>query len=258
MSALLSTKSASFLDLALPGTLVVLDFDGTLARIVGDRRNALPSPRTREALTEVAERFPVAVLSGRAAADVSSRIDGVPVRWVIGNHGAEWPGDAAEVGGWRPVVVGWKRRLARAVARLPGVEVEDKGLSLSIHYRGARRPAATLAEIERVAGSLDWARLTWGKKVLDVTPEDAPDKGSALCRLAVDTGAGRVLFIGDDATDELAFRARLPVPALTVRVGYDETSAAAFHVKRRADVDRVLEALASLRRPGGRRRRIGR
>ena len=80
--------------LARPGTLVVLDFDGTLAPIVEDRHAAGLGARTRRALLALARGGPVAVLSGRAAADVRARLRGVPLGWVIGSHGAEWPGEA--------------------------------------------------------------------------------------------------------------------------------------------------------------------
>jgi len=255
VSTLLGLRSPAFLDLALPGTLVVLDFDGTLARIVRNHREARLSSRTRKALARVAERFPVAVLSGRRVADVASRIAGVPVRWLVGGHGAEWPGDAEAAATVRPRVLAWKRRLSRPVSGIAGAEVEDKGLSLSVHYRSVRRPGAAAAVIADVASQLAGARLIPGKRVINIIPEEAPDKGSALWRMAADTGAGRVLFVGDDDTDELAFRAKLPVPAVTVRVGYDAGSAAGFHVRRRADVDRLLESLASLRETTTSRRR---
>ncbi|MBI5068747.1 MAG: trehalose-phosphatase [Deltaproteobacteria bacterium] len=255
MSALLTGRTPQFLDLAFPGTLVVLDFDGTLARITRDHRDAKLSPRSRAALTSVAERYPVAILTGRRLSDAAARVEGVPVRWVIGSHGAEWPGDRVDQRTWRVMVLGWKRRITPFVQRIAGAELEDKGLSLSIHYRSAKRPDAAAVAIGELVARLPGARVIPGKRVANVVPENAPDKGSALWRLAVDTGAGRVLFVGDDDTDEVAFRARLPVPAVTVRVGYDARSAAAYHVGSRAGVDRLLDNLASLRDPASRRRR---
>lgn len=255
MSTLLTPRAAAFLDLALPGTLVVLDFDGTLARIVRHRDEARLSDRSREVLTRVSERYPVAVLSGRAVSDVEARIEGIPVRWVVGGHGAEWPGDSEGRRVWRSQVAAWKRRLAREIAAIPGAELEDKGISLSLHYRSARNQAAAAGTAARLVAHLAGAKVIPGKRVLNILPENAPDKGTALWRLAADTGAGRVLFVGDDETDELAFRAKLPVPAVTVRVGHSARSAAAFHVGGRAGVDRLLRDFASLREPPPRRRR---
>lgn len=258
MSALLTAQAPQFRDLALPGTLVVLDFDGTLARIVRHHREARMTERSKVALIAVAERYPVAILSGRRRKDVATRVDGVPVRWVVGSHGAEWPGDTTGRRSWRARVLGWKRRLAPLLAGIAGAELEDKELSLSVHFRSVKRPAAAAAAIAEAVAQLGGARLIPGKRVANVVPEDAPDKGTALWRLAADTGAGRVLFVGDDETDEVAFRAKLPVPAVTVRVGYHPRSAAAFHVGDRAGVDRLLRDLASLREPRPHRRRTPR
>ncbi len=255
MSAALSTRSAAWRALGLPGTLVVLDFDGVLARIVHDREAARLSARTRRLLARVAARYPVAVLSGRSAADVAGRLDGVAVRWVVGSHGADWPG--AGVRGprrWRGRVAGWRRTLSGRLRGMPGVEVEDKGHSLSVHFRAARDGARAAAAIARAAADLPGAAAIPGKRVLNLLPEGAGDKGSALRRLAAASGAARVLFVGDDVTDELAFRARLPVPAVTVRVGPVPRSAARYHVRRRGDVDRLLASLAALRDPPRRAR----
>lgn len=247
MSRLIQTRSPEWRSLGLPGTLIVLDFDGTLARIVRDRSKARLSRSSRAALGAVAERFPVAILSGRRTADVAARVDPIPVRWIIGSHGAEWPGDRKRWSAWRTRVSGWKRSLARQLSEVDGIDIEDKGISLSVHYREAPSPAEATAAIAGAVAWLDGAQAIPGKRVVNVVPRDAGDKGKALARLARTSAAGRVLFIGDDATDERAFEASLPIPAVTVRVGRDPQSAARFHVRRRADVDRLLLQLAGMR-----------
>jgi trehalose 6-phosphate phosphatase len=248
----LSLRSAAWRRLALPGTLVVLDFDGTLARIVRDRAAARLSPRTRAALARVAARYPVAILSGRASADVSSRLDGVRVAWVVGSHGAEWPGEAVGRRAWRGQVAAWKRALAPRLRGLSGVEIEDKRLSLAIHWRAAPDPARAAALVARAAAGLDGASPIAGKRVLNLVPAGAGDKGAALRRLAAEAGAARILFVGDDVTDEAAFRVPLPVPSVTVRVGQDAGSGARYHVRGRGEVDRLLASLAGMRAPDGR------
>ncbi len=258
MSVPLPVRSAAWRELGLPGTLVVLDFDGTLARIVHDRNAARLSARTRRLLARVAARYPVAVLSGRSAADVGGRLDGLPLRWVVGSHGADWAGGAA--GGprrWRGRIARWRRALSERLEGLPGIDIEDKGHSITVHYRAARDGARAAAAVSRAAADLTGAVVIPGKRVLNLLPEGAADKGSALRRLAAVSGAARLLFVGDDVTDEVAFRARLPIPAVMVRVGPIPGSAARYHVRRRGDVDRLLASLAVLRDPprGGRRAR---
>jgi trehalose 6-phosphate phosphatase len=227
-----------------PGTLLVFDFDGTLAPLVRARGAAQLGAATRRALTRVAEALPTAVLSGRAAPDLAAKVAGVPVRWAVGGHGAEWPGEPPPRGFVRRVA-GWRRVLDGRLAGLDGVDVEDKEVSLSIHWRAARDAAAAGAAVERAASGLPGARLVGGKLVLNVVPAEAPDKGDALARLVAESGCERVLFVGDDVTDEAGFRARLPVPSVMVRVGRSEASAAPWYLGRRADVDRLLGRLAA-------------
>lgn len=230
-------------ELCRPGTLVVLDFDGTLAPIVRDRTRARMTPRTRRVLAAVAARRPVAVLSGRALGDTAERVAGAGVRWVVGGHGAEWPGEAPRAATVRRVA-GWRRTLAARLAGVEGIDVEDKALSLSIHWRGARDPARAAAAVARAAARLPGAALVPGKRVLNVVPADAPDKGEALARLVRAARCRRVLYVGDDVTDEAAFRARVRVPSFGVRVGRAPGSAAGWFVRRRTGVDALLARLA--------------
>ncbi len=233
--------------LARPGTLVVLDFDGTLAPIVGDRDAAGMSRRTRGILRRLAQRYPVAVLSGRGAEDVRSRLDGAEVQWVVGSHGAEWPGEGREHRAWRSLVGRWRAVLGPRLAGLAGAELEPKPLSLAVHYRRCPDPRGAMAAIGAAIQDLPGAAVILGKKVVNLVPSGAGDKGSALQRLVALARAERVLFVGDDVTDEAAFGAKLDVPALMVRVGRRPGSKANGWLRRRADVDVLLDRLCRLR-----------
>lgn len=249
MRDLLSAAGAPVIaGLARPGTLLVFDFDGTLAPLVRARGKAQLKDVTRRALSRVAEALPTAVLSGRAQPDLAAKVAGVPIRWAVGGHGAEWPGEPPPRGYVRRVA-GWRRRLDERLAGIRGVDIEDKEVSLSIHWRAARDARAAAAAVARAAADLPGARLVGGKRVLNVVPAEAPDKGDALARLVAESGCERVLFVGDDVTDEAGFRARLHVPAVMVRVGRTKGSAATWFVQRRGDVDRLLERLVAAPAP---------
>jgi trehalose 6-phosphate phosphatase len=244
MRDLLSRSGRPALEaLRRPGTLVVLDFDGTIAPIARERGRARMSPRTRRLVAALARRRDVAVLSGRGLGDLEAKMEGVPVRWLVGGHGAEWPGQAIDRARVRRVA-GWRRTLEARLAGLAGVDVEDKEVSLSIHWRGVLRPGPVEAAVLRAARGLPGAALIGGKRVLNVVPAGAPDKGDALARLVKESACERVIFVGDDVTDEAAFRVRLPVPAVMVRVGRARESAAGWFVARLRDVDRLLAELA--------------
>jgi len=227
--------------------LVALDLDGTLAPIVADRREAALRPATLALLAQVAARYPTVVLTGRARDDAVARLRGVALREVIGNHGAE----AARLGPagrrWRAQSRRWAAALGEVARGLPGVEIEDKGLTVSAHYRHAARPALARRRLVAAAQALAGARVLGGKRVVSVLPEDAPDKGDALAGAARRLGAHRVLFVGDDDTDEEAFGHPLGVAAIMVRVGPAPTSRAGFGLDGQSAVDRLLRLLVRLR-----------
>jgi len=233
--------------LARPGTLVVLDFDGTLAPIVGDRHAAGMTRRSRAALAAVARLYPVAILTGRSARDVRSRLQGVAVRWVIGSHGLEWPGESVRRAAWRRQVRRWIAPLSARLAGWPGIELEVKPLALAVHHRGAPPASRAEARILRATLDLPGVATVLGKKVVNLMPRSAGDKGTALARLAGMSRARRLIFVGDDVTDEAAFAARLPIPAVTVRVGRALATCATYGLPRRSGVDLLLERLASAR-----------
>lgn len=245
---LLARRNAGVLRrFAATHALLAFDFDGTLAPIVDDPDAARPRARTRRLLAALAERFPVAIISGRAADDVRARL-GVEVAEVVGNHGIEPSGmmarAARETARIRPV-------LADRLAALPGVSLEDKRHSLSVHYRAARDHARARDAIHRAAAALPAAvRLVDGHCVVNVLPAGVPHKGDALRRLRDRLRVEATLFAGDDLTDEDAFAAQDRPGSLGVRVGRDRASRAAWYLAGQRDIDTLLERLLEARAGG--------
>jgi trehalose 6-phosphate phosphatase len=232
--------------------LLALDFDGTLAPIVADPARAAMRPSTRRLLGQVARAYPCVVISGRARADVLRRVRGLGVREVIGNHGIEADGAAA-----LPEVRRWIPLLEQRLGRLQGVTIEDKGLSLAVHYRRSRAKRAARARILAAAAGLGDVRLVAGKQVLDVLPPGAPDKGLALERVRARLGCETAVYVGDDETDEDVFALARSRRLLGIRVGPRRGSAAAYYIRTQAEIDLLLDRLLTLRtslptRRGGR------
>jgi trehalose 6-phosphate phosphatase len=224
-----------------PGTLVALDYDGTLAPIVARPEQAHMPAATRSLLARVARRFPVVILSGRARNDAMRFLEGVAVIEVIGSHGLETAGGAAARFVGR--VGRWRERLAERLRPLRGVAIEDKRYSLAVHYRHAADPAASQAEIESAAAGLEGARLLGGKAVLNLVPSEAPHKGAALLAACQRLGCPRAVFVGDDETDEDVFTLGRPQQVFTVRIGEHQASAARYFLRDQAEIDRLLETL---------------
>ncbi|HEY5676536.1 MAG TPA: trehalose-phosphatase [Myxococcales bacterium] len=244
--------------LAASDALLAFDFDGTLAPIVADPALAAMRPSTRHLLAQAAQLYPCAVISGRPEEDVLRLLGGVTVWYVIGNRALQPPDEIARLSAQ---VGGWHARLGSALAGLAGVHIEDKGVSLAIHYRNAAEQAVAVAAIRRAAAGLSEARLIAGKDVINLLPVGGPNKGTALARVKAQLGCASALYVGDDRTDEDVFA--LP-QLVSVRVGAAEDSAARFHLRNQEEVDDLLERLVSLRprralrqesmwRPAGRR-----
>jgi trehalose 6-phosphate phosphatase len=244
--------------------LVLLDVDGTLSPIAERPELAIVPAATRDALTALVRQSDthVALLSGRSARD-AARLVGVNGVWVIGNHGIEVaaPNEPAVP---RADVAEYADRITEALARCnavadsaPGVVVEDKRWTLSVHYRLADRAIvpAVSAHVASIAQSLG-LRLTVGKEVLELRPPVDVNKGTAALQLAKSLSAlkadASVLCVGDDRTDEDAFLAlRDAQPhAVTVFVGnYGDAvgTAAEFHVEDPDQVRALLETIVEQR-----------
>jgi len=240
--ALDSALRRRLVDLARQDALLAFDFDGTLAPIVSDPETAAMPGSTRALFDALAARRRCAVLSGRSLDDLRPRLADVPLVALVGNHGLEIAGEPPPAG-LRAGVHAWRAELAARLAHLPGVRIEDKGLSLSVHYRASPAPARAEAAIRAATDTLHGARVFGGHVVVNVVPEDARDKGDALRTLLAAAPCPSALYVGDDETDETAFALADEFPLLAVRVGPSRATRARHVLADRSQMDALLEAL---------------
>jgi trehalose 6-phosphate phosphatase len=177
---------------------ILLDVDGVLAPIVARPEDAAVPGETRLELERLRDRYAVvACVSGRTSDD-AERIVGVPGLVYLGSHGLELAPDAMH----------WQETLRDFAA---GVDwpVEDKGLTVSFHYRLAADQQAARAELEEVASRARAAGLKarFGRKVLELLPPITANKGTAVKSLLEERGLHRALYAGDDTTDLDGFAA---------------------------------------------------
>jgi trehalose 6-phosphate phosphatase len=217
--------------------LLAFDFDGTLAPLSEQPARSALRATTRRLLTRIAKAHRVVVISGRSRADLEPRFHGVPVASIAGNHGIEPFGETAAVA---RLVAGWRRDLANDLSHLPGVWVEDKRYSLTVDYRHAPDLQATEAAIHHAARNLPRARLLGGRHAdFNLTPDGAPNKGTALRRYMTMFKRRAALYVGDDRTDEDVFSLGLP-QVMSVRVGQRRGSSARFFMREQREIDRLL------------------
>ena len=228
MQALLASLTES------PGeAAILLDVDGTLAPIVARPELASVPEETRAELKRLVARYAlVACISGRTGED-AARVVGVAGAVYVGVHGLEL---APEAERWR----GPLREFAESV----DWPVEDKGLAIVFHYRQAEDEKAALAVLRGVAQRATALGLQsqFGRKVLEVRPPVAADKGTAVRTLLEQRGLRRALYAGDDTTDLDAFRG---LDGLDVAVRIAVASAEGPPALREA-ADLVVESPAQL------------
>lgn len=229
----------------LPRLLIACDYDGTLAPIVSNPADARPLPAASAAVEELATLpgVTVALISGRALG-VLKELSGVSDRvHLVGSHGAEFdtgflsPVDARA----KDLLTEIKRTLDAIAGEYRGVTTELKPASVALHVRNASADdgAAALRRADEAAATWD-AQITDGKAVKEFAVIHT-DKGQAVDILREEHDASAAVFLGDDVTDEKAFR-RMRDGDIGVKVGPGDTAAA----YRIADPQQVAEALEYL------------
>ena len=176
---------------------VLLDVDGTLAPIVTRPDLAAVPEETRVEVQRLANRYAlVACVSGRMSEDAARLVD-VEGAVYVGVHGLELAPEAAQ----------WREAL-RPFAAEDWPWLEDKGLTVALHWREAPDEAAAERSLQLVAARAKEVGLEarWGRKVLELRPPVAADKGTAVRFLLEQRGLQRALYAGDDTTDLDAFR----------------------------------------------------
>jgi len=229
---------------ALTNLLVAFDYDGTLAPIVSTPDRAHMRPITRRLLKRVAARYPCVVISGRSRDDVVHRLRDIPIVHVSGNHGLEpW----AEEPRYIRQVQRWVQQLSPQLAAHRGIVIENKTYSISIHYRAARDKLQALRAIDCATRTLRGVRRLGGRLVVNLLPQGAPTKGTALERARRLLVCDAALYVGDDETDEEAFGEIDSSRLLSIRVGATPGSRAKYCLKHQGEIDRFLRRLAALR-----------
>jgi len=243
-----------------------LDYDGTLTPIVADPDAARLNQEMRSVLRALIghPHYRVAIVSGRGLADLRARVDAEGL-FLAGNHGLEIEGPGLRyehpaAQRHRHQLEALRQSLHRDLDGIPGAWVEDKGPTLSIHFR--RVPEALVPTVQervkhRVRLAIDSGMFTLrtGKAVLEIRPCVPWDKGEAVRWLLQQWRRGQpssttlAVYIGDDDTDEDAFRI-LSADGIGIVVGSDRLhSTAHYYLESVEETARFLSVLARLEHP---------
>lgn len=234
--------------------LLLLDFDGTLSPFEEFPRRARLPGTTKALVRRLGARpnVKVAVISGRAVSDIRSRVSLRSV-YYAGNHGLEIEGPdlsfrhpAGAV--LKPILRALARSLRADCRPLTGVIIENKGMTLSLHYRrlppgqtDCLRALVRACRLKTRGLPVRWRR---GHKVWELVPDAGWDKGRAALLLLRHLRHPLPIALGDDRTDEDMFRA-LRDRGTTIRVGCPRPSAARYCLSSQRETDRFLRELAA-------------
>ena len=245
--------------------LLLSDYDGTLTPIVGRPVDAVLSPETRDELKQMSERpdFSVGIISGRSLPDIKMMV-GLNGIYYAGNHGLEIEGPdlnfvSPSARAAQTQIKVLSGQLSARLGNIEGVIIEDKGLSLSVHYRLVKEgEEKTIAEIFRWI-TTPWLnegkiRVTSGKKVWEVRPPIGWNKGKAVetisqkIKQSLAIEQPLTLYLGDDVTDEDAFKVLHYPKGWSVFVGPENPSSnAGYFLNSTSEVLTFLSRLREIR-----------
>ena len=185
----------------------------------------------------------VTLITGRSRKDALA-ILGFEPHLVIGNHGAEWPGDSdTRNQHFVQCCTAWRDQLYDQLKGIQGVEIEFKGESLTIHYRRAIEQDKALSLIDAAIGKLaPRPKRIGGKYVVNLLPMEALSKGEALVAAMDRFGLKRAIYFGDDITDEEVFKLKC-VDVLGVHIGKDKQTTAAYYLNRQSELLALLNSM---------------
>jgi trehalose-phosphatase len=242
--------------------LLLCDFDGTLCPFNADPRAVTLGDGMARVLGSLASRSDcsLGVISGRRLQDVRDRVTVPGELYIAGFHGLEIhaPGETflhPEASAAAATMHAIAESVRPRLAALPGVFVENKDFSIVLHYREAEpavRVAAQSFFMDAARGEIDAGRLRLlpGACVIELLPAIGWHKGSALewIRERIERlhGPTFTMYIGDDVTDEDAFRAVGP-GGMTIGAS-ERVASAEFRVDGPADVERLLNDVSEGRR----------
>ena len=245
-----------------PAASLYLDFDGTLAPIAPEPSEARLDESVRRALLAIlgTKRMTIGVISGRAVEDLQARV-GVAGIVYSGNHGLEILGPGlrfvestalAAVDDLHHV----SKQLVASLWPIPGIRVEDKRLTATVHYRlvaDCHVPAIHDVTAQAVRPYASRLQIRSGKKSINVTPRTGWNKGTAVLWINRHLGipARSAIYVGDDATDEDAFEALRD--GVTIKVGASDETLARYLLSGPGEVRELLEGIAQAHAPVGRR-----
>lgn len=239
-----------------------IDYDGTLTPIVKYPDKAVISGDMRDILRDLSTKpgCSVGIISGRALRDIR-RMVGLEGIIYVGNHGLEIEGPKIKFESrissrLFSIIRNLKEELTNKLSKIKGIFVEDKDVTLSVHYRLANRSGylsarKIIAEVIQPFLARNKIKVGYGKKVIEIKPSVEWNKGRVvawlLARQTFILGGRPIMpvYLGDDVTDEDAF-GMLKNKGLTIYIGKPKNSQAKYYLRDTQEVFEFLKKILCL------------
>ncbi len=231
--------------------ILLLDYDGTLTPIVDRPELAILEPSMRNCLSQLSRHYPLAVISGRELNDIQQKI-GLANLYYAGNHGLEIAGPMLkhiEASKFLTEIAQVYQQLLPQLKNIPGILIENKRFSLSVHYRLVADTDLNLIlqTLNQVLADHPNLKRHDGKKVFEIRPQVNWNKGKAvhwlLTKLQLAQNDSLTIYIGDDTTDEDAFRAIKKEGLGILVTSHKQPTAAHYCLRDTTEVKQFLEFL---------------
>eukprot|EP00658_Telonema_sp_P-2_P023179 TRINITY_DN19282_c0_g1_i6.p1 TRINITY_DN19282_c0_g1~~TRINITY_DN19282_c0_g1_i6.p1 ORF type:complete len:672 (+),score=180.90 TRINITY_DN19282_c0_g1_i6:105-2120(+) len=235
-----------------------LDYDGTLTPIVSSPELATLSEEAREVVRRLAQMYPTAIVTGRTKATAHGFVQ-IDDLWYAGSHGFDIGRGATDsenfgysvASSYQPALLDAQQVLQKMLAEIGGMLIEDNTFSISVHYRNVSESDRPLVEaaVQEVLSTRPMLRMTNGKMVYELRPSVDWHKGKAvewlLHVIRQDYPGTEIvpIYIGDDVTDEDAFRVLGPLGGIGVFVGEQPSASdteALYYVEDPVQVKELL------------------
>ncbi|MCK4809320.1 MAG: trehalose-phosphatase [Candidatus Omnitrophica bacterium] len=230
-----------------------LDYDGTLTPIVERPDLAVLSQDMKDVLKAIVGKYTTAVVSGRARADVEALV-GIEGLFYAGSHGLDIRGKSfsmiqPEAEKAMPLILEIAEGLSKELSDIKGILIENKKFSVAVHYRLVEEKLVPKIEniVEKYLPADNSLHLMRGKKVFEIMSAIDWNKGRAIRwimrALNISWDEAVVIYIGDDTTDEDAFRSVRARGVGILVSEQDKASAADFRLSNPEEVKRLFEKL---------------
>lgn len=240
----------------IPNHLLILDFDGTISSISKNPTEAVLDKAIKKELKKYIKFFPLAIVSGRSLNDIKNKV-GLKQIIYAGNHGLEWEMEKNK----NQIHISLKtknlfrlirKKFKKIQNKYPGVWLQDKKLSISIHYRQLNSKLIGVFKKDlnlffKTFNNNNLIEVFNNKKIVEIRPNIKWNKGK-FCVFMIKYFEKKLktkllpIYVGDDTTDEDAFVALKS--GVTIRVGRNKYSQAKFYVKNINEVKNCLQFLS--------------